>query len=102
MPDQKKHSIQFSFRYDSERGDKLIGYAYGTRRKVSDVLMEALDEYFENPCNVIKRLNVWYDKDTRQHHRTPKLMSSMSPLSLVCSYVRRDDNPGSWCPVVVH
>jgi len=58
MPEQKKHSIQFSFRYDSERGDKLIGYAYGTRRKVSDVLREALDEYFENHRNVIERRQV--------------------------------------------
>ena len=50
--------MQFSFRYDSERGDKLIGYAFATRRKVSDVLREALDEYFENHRTVIERRQV--------------------------------------------
>lgn len=57
QPD-KPHTMQFSFRYDADRGDKLTGYAFATRRKVSDVLREALDEYYENHKTVINRRQV--------------------------------------------
>ena len=51
-------NIQFSFRYNGERGDKLIGYAYATRRKTTDVLREALDEYYANHKDTINRRQV--------------------------------------------
>ena len=50
--------IQFSFRYDGERGDKLIGYAYATRRKTTDVLRDALDFYYEHHQDTINRRQV--------------------------------------------
>ena len=37
---------QLSFRYDSERADKITGYAFATRRRASEVLREAIDYWY--------------------------------------------------------
>lgn len=58
QPDTTHEKLQFSFRYDGARGDKLVGYAYATRRKPSDVLREAVDEYYEKHKDVIHRRQV--------------------------------------------
>ena len=55
---QQPANIQFSFRYNGERGDKLIGYAYATRRKTTDVLRDALDFYYEHHKDTIDRRQV--------------------------------------------
>lgn len=58
QPETTPEKVQFSFRYDGDTGDKLIGYAFATRRKTSDVLREALDEYYENHKDEIDRRQV--------------------------------------------
>ena len=49
---------QITLRYNKHRADLLEGYAFATRRKMSEVLRAALDEYFDNHEKRIKRHQV--------------------------------------------
>ena len=49
---------QITLRYNKHRADMLEGYAYATRRKTSEVLREALDQYFEANQKRINRHQV--------------------------------------------
>lgn len=53
--DQKK---QVSAQISLEDFDKLEGYAYGTRRKISEVLKEAVSEYLVNHKTDIENKSV--------------------------------------------
>lgn len=58
MSEQPVEAKQFSFRYDKTRADLLVGYAFATRRNITDVLREALDEYYEKHKKTIHKRQV--------------------------------------------
>lgn len=49
---------QITLRYNKHRVDMLEGFAFATRRKMSEVLREALDQYYETNEKRINRHQV--------------------------------------------
>lgn len=60
MSQEKHHepTRQITLRYNKHRADMLEGFAFATRRKMSEVLREALDQYFETNEKRINRHQV--------------------------------------------